>query len=155
MLLLGSFNIRLLSDAILVSIWFHVHSKKLPKSRLGGALGRLGRVLGHFGRILGRDRQPDTLYVTRGGPIISHNPGPNPNRNAVNRNSSHVAFFDIFCRESRHVNKSEPIRQIMTPTRNDGDARRVAAGGNGLNTKESNDFCTRGVPCCSAPASSL
>ena len=55
-MLLGSFNIRSLSDAILVSTWFHFYSKKLPKSSLGGSLGRLGRVLGRLGGILGRLR---------------------------------------------------------------------------------------------------
>ena len=55
-MLLGSFNIRSLSDAILVSTWLHFYSKKLPKSRLGGALGRLGQVLGRLGGILGRLR---------------------------------------------------------------------------------------------------
>ena len=55
-LLLGSSNIRSFSDAILVSTWLHFCSKKLPKSRLGGSLGRLGRVLGRLGGILGRLR---------------------------------------------------------------------------------------------------
>ena len=55
-LLLGFFNIRSLSDAILVSTWFHFYSKKLSKSSLGGSLGRLRRVLGRLGGILGRLR---------------------------------------------------------------------------------------------------
>ena len=55
-LLLGSSNIRSLSDAILVSTWLHFCSQKVPKSRLGGSLGRLGRVLGRLGGILGRLR---------------------------------------------------------------------------------------------------
>ena len=53
-LLLGSFNIRSLSDATLVSIWLHFYSKKIKKSRLGGSLGWLGRVLGRLRDILGR-----------------------------------------------------------------------------------------------------
>ena len=53
-LLLGSFNIRSLSDAILVSTKLHLYSKQIPKSRLVGALGGLGRVLGRLGVILGR-----------------------------------------------------------------------------------------------------
>ena len=55
-MLLGSFNIRSLSDAILVSTWLHFYSKKLPKSSLGGSLDRLRRVLGRLGGILGRLR---------------------------------------------------------------------------------------------------
>ena len=39
-----------------MSTWFHLFPKKLPKARLGGALGRLGRVLGRLGDILGRLR---------------------------------------------------------------------------------------------------
>ena len=55
-MLFGSFNIRSLSDAILVSTWLHFYSKTLPKSSLGGSLERLRRVLGRLGGILGRLR---------------------------------------------------------------------------------------------------
>ena len=55
-LLLGSFNIRSLSDAILVSTWLHFYSKKHLKTRFGSPLGRLGQVLGRLGGILGRLR---------------------------------------------------------------------------------------------------
>ena len=44
-LLLGSFNIRSLLDAILVSTWIHFCIKNPAKSRLGGLLGRLVGVL--------------------------------------------------------------------------------------------------------------
>ena len=54
--LLGFFNIRSLSDAILVSTWFHFSPEKHLKTRLGSPLGRLGRVLGRLGGILGRLR---------------------------------------------------------------------------------------------------
>ena len=53
---LGFFNIRLFSDAILVSTWLHFYSKKLPKSSLGGSLDRLRRVLGRLEGLLGRLR---------------------------------------------------------------------------------------------------
>ena len=36
------------------STWLHFGSKNLPKSRLGGVLGRLVGVLGHLGGVLGR-----------------------------------------------------------------------------------------------------
>ena len=55
-MLLGSSNIKSLSDAILVSTWLHFYSEKVEKSRLGGSLGRLGRVLGRLGGILARLR---------------------------------------------------------------------------------------------------
>ena len=55
-MLLGSFNIRSLSDAILVSTWLYFYSKELPESSLGGSLDRLRRVLGRLGGILGRLR---------------------------------------------------------------------------------------------------
>ena len=55
-MLLGSFNIRSLSDAILVSTWLHFSPEKHPETRLGSPLGRLGRVLGRLGGILGRLR---------------------------------------------------------------------------------------------------
>ena len=41
-------------DAILVSTWLHVGTKKRSKSHRGGVLGRLGCVLGRFGRVFGR-----------------------------------------------------------------------------------------------------
>ena len=55
-LLSGSFNIRSLSDAILVSTWLHFSVEKHPKTRFGSPLGRLGQVLGRLGGILGRLR---------------------------------------------------------------------------------------------------
>ena len=58
---------RSLPDAILLSTWLHLGTKKLSKSHVGDVLGRLRRVLrrlggvserlgaswGHLGRVLG------------------------------------------------------------------------------------------------------
>ena len=62
-MLLGSFNIRSLSDAILVSTWLHFYTKELPKSSLGGSLDRLRRDLGRLGRIWGRLRMESSWIV--------------------------------------------------------------------------------------------
>ena len=42
---------RSLPDAILVSTWLHVETKKLSKSHLGGVLGRLRRALRRLGGV--------------------------------------------------------------------------------------------------------
>ena len=55
-MLSGSFNIRSLSDAILVSTWLHFSFEKHPKTSFGSPLGCLGQVLGRLGGILGRLR---------------------------------------------------------------------------------------------------
>ena len=52
-LLPGYFNIRSLPHAIFIPTWSHFGSKHLPKSCLGGVLGRLGGLLRRLGRVLG------------------------------------------------------------------------------------------------------
>ena len=52
-LLFIDFKIRSLLNAILVSTWLIFRSENLPKSCLGGLLGRLGRILGRHGGLLG------------------------------------------------------------------------------------------------------